>query len=424
MWRFAITVFAAGLLPAAVSADDAVIRIEAKRTAETAAAAASEWSQRFDDVVTFSLPRGWTAIALGPQPRADAETRLRSLIATGDIPADSFIVEPEGAALNAVVEGNEIAEETADPEPVQAAPEAPETYIRLQAARPKSAGEAALAQWRKTFPEAGLWQAAGGWFVVTLGPIPDPAATAWLPILKRGGALPDDTFLSNSDELGEVVQTGEAPDLPAPDQAQPMPPLADVQAALRWAGRYDGDTDGRDGPDTQAAIWAQMAADRSSTDPGTAMAALISERTEWQKESGLTELKDDQTGLSVLAPMDLLQFDRNDRVVSIYGPKDGSGVALILFSKPGGQQELIDISGLITTLAWVPQPQRQIEDGHMVLDGANADHISRAEGWVRDGRAEGFVLIWPAADPEGQRRMVDEIAQSLRRTGPAANDDE
>ena len=90
--------------------------------------------------------------------------------------------------------------------------------------------------------------------------------------------------------------------------------------------------------------------------------------------------------------------------------------------QPGGQQELLDLSGLVTALGWVPQPVRDIKPGHVLLEGANEAHIGRAEGWVRDGRAEGFVLIWPAADAEGQARIAAEMSDSFARQGPAAND--
>src|SRR5690606_31908878 len=121
---------------------------------------------------------------------------------------------------------------------------------------------------------------------------------------------------------------------------------------------------------------------------------------------------------TVTAPMRALTFDRAERALSIYGPKDGSGAALILFSQPGGQQELLDLAGLVTALGWVPQPDRVVKQGHVTLRGANDAHIGAAEGWVRDGRAEGYVLIWPASDPETQTRLQAEISDSLTRHGP------
>ena len=58
----------------------------------------------------------------------------------------------------------------------------------------------------------------------------------------------------------------------------------------------------------------------------------------------------------------------------------------------------------------------------MTLHGANDAHIGHAEGRVRDGRAEGFVLIWPAGDAQEQARIAAELSESLMRSGPAATD--
>ena len=118
--------------------------------------------------------------------------------------------------------------------------------------------------------------------------------------------------------------------------------------------------------------------------------------------------------------MDRLQFDRSERALSIYGPKDGSGAALILFSQPGGQQEMLDLAGLVTALGWVPSPERRVERGAVTLHGRNDTHIGHAEGRVVDGMVQGFVLIWPAQDPEEARRLSAEIADTLTRFAPGA----
>ncbi|SNR25420.1 peptidoglycan-binding protein [Paracoccus sediminis] len=429
MRRLAFLVMAAGL-PAAAWAQDAVIRIEAKRAGDLSQAAA-RWAERFDDVVTFPLPRGWTAIAIGPLTPEEAERRVGALKEAGQIPQDSFVAVPGAdVALTPVGEGagaqpapTEAVPEVAEPAAPQPDLPAPGAYIRLQAVQARADADAALAEWRRAFPESGLAALPNGWFGVTLGPLDPAAADAWLRVFKSGDLVPNDAFVADAADLGPVIQAGEAPALPAPPaSAAAMPPMDQVQRALRWAGVYDGEIDGRTGPRTREAIAAEILASRTSTDPGTAMADLIARRDAWRAEMGLDTLDDPATGLSLLAPMDRLAFDRTERALSIYGPRDGSGAALILFSQPGGQQELLDLSGLVTALGWVPQPVRTIQPGYILLEGANDAHIGRAEGWVRDGRAEGFVLIWPAADAQGQARIAAEMSDSLARKGPAAND--
>ena len=56
--------------------------------------------------------------------------------------------------------------------------------------------------------------------------------------------------------------------------------------------------------------------------------------------------------------------------------------------------------------------------------GLAKNHIGAAEGWVRDGRAEGFVLIWPASDPSTQTQILAELSDSLSRHAPGANEAE
>lgn len=456
MRRFHWLLLAAWLPGAALAQDGArgggaVIRIEAKRGAAATAEAAAGWSARFPDVVTFRLPGGWTGIGLGPQGAAEAAARLEQLKAEGRIPADSFVAEPgTNATLTAVLPATGSATETAttdetaapagdeattggeadgavmaaEPAETPAAPvDLVDRYLRFEALQDRTDAENTLERWRETFPDAGLWQLPGGSFAVALGPLTEAAGTAWLAAFKSAGAAPRDAFLATGAELGTPEVEGATPDLPAPPAAAgEMPPLDQVQRALRWAGFYDGDIDGKGGPMTEAAINAEILAERLSPDPATAMRGLIDRRADWRDEMGISQLQDAHTGLSAMVPMDRLAFDRDERALAIYGPRDGSGAALILFSQPGGQQDLLDLSGLVIALGWVPDPARDVKPGAITLDGRNDSHIGHAEGRVRDGRAEGFVLIWPVSDAQNQRRVAAELSDTFARFAPAAND--
>lgn len=474
MRRMAVMVLAAAL-PAAAWAEDVVIRLEAKRTAEAAAQAAAAYAERFENVVTLELPGGWTGIAIGPLDREAAVARLTELKAARAVPSDAFVSAPPAstvlmpagqaaavtadaaadteddaaaeeagaeddtaAAEEAGAEENTAAEEAAaaeadpaeadavaqEPAPEPEAPALPEgSFLRLEAYADEAEARAALARWSEEFGSAWMWQLPDGWFAIAVGPLPTEAASAWLPVLRSAEVIPSDALVTEAAALGTPVEEGAAPNgLEAPGERQPLPPLDEVQRALRWAGHYEGEIDGKDGPMTQAAIRAQIATARASTDPGTALRLLIEQRNAWRAELGLRDLRDEATGLSVTAPMEALAFDRAERALSIYGPANDSGAAMILFSQDGGQQELLDLAGLVTALGWVPQPERMIERGHVRLHGANEAHVATAEGWVRDGRAEGFVLIWPASDPDTQRRIAAEMSDSLARFAEAGED--
>lgn len=484
MRRFAFIIGAALPLIGAetASAEDVVIRIEAKRGLEAAQTTAQGWSTSFPDVVTFPLSDGWIGIALGPMPREQADARLSELKEQKKVPADSFLSPAAGRELTQVAgsapaempadatgaavvtdappagsagstfpaDGNGIAAPVAgvitgavtgtdpaaapadDAAPVaEVAPAAPapapaEFFIRIESSADRAKAEEILAEYRKTLPEAGLWTLPNGRNVIAIGPFDEMAGDAWLTAFKNAKAVPRDAFLTPAADIGTsaIAGTTPAPGIMHPQESYPlpMPPLEDIQRALRWAGHYDGAIDGKDGPMTQAAIASEIVRLRAAPDAATAMGELIARREAWRAEMGLTVLQDAHTGLALPVPMEKLQFDRSERALSIYGPKDGSGAALILFSQPGGQQEMLDIAGLVTALGWVPQPERRVERGSVTLDGRNQTHIGHAEGRVIDGRAQGFVLIWPISDPEDQHRLAAEISDNLARFAPGAGE--
>ena len=451
-----------------VMAEDVLIRIEARQGAVSAQQAAEGWAQEFPDVVTFPLPQGWVGIALGPMPREAAEPRLRELKTQGQIPADSFISTAEGRrfetlitpgsdsapAPEAIAEGEQRSagspslfnpdaqsalqqvparhppvteqalpgdtEAATTPEPASV-PE--QFYIRIESSADRSRAEEALSRHLALLPEAGLWTLPNGRFAVGFGPMARDAGDAWLAAFKRTGAVPRDAFLSPVADMGEPEVSGSEPRIGTiTPSGAPPPPLDEVQRALRWAGYYDGEIDGKDGPMTRAAIAREVLEQRASPDDATALEALIRRRQAWRDEIGLAEVQDIYTGLELPAPMDRLIFDRTERALSIYGPREGSGAALILFSQPGGQQDMLDLTGLVTALGWVPSPERRISRGAARLTGRNDTHISHAEAQVIDGRAQGFVLIWPASDADNQPRLAAEISDGLRRFAVGENE--
>ena len=421
--------------PGLALAEDVFIRVEAKRGNEAALTAAAEWQTRVGDIPAVIFPVGatWTAIGLGPLPREEAEARMSALKAARSIPADSLLTPAAGVnatsltgqAMNQAGTGSNAATTPDAPaEPIVAeppAPPAPDRYIRLEAFQDRATADAALDQWRESIPEAGLWSLPNGWFAIAAGPLSEAAAGQWLAALKEGKAIPDDALITPEAEMGSNATPGTTPDWPAnPETLPEMPDLAEVQELLGWAGFYDGEIDGQSGPMTRAAIASAVAAQRRTASAAQAMLDLGQARETWRQEMGLEVLQDDYTGLSLIAPTRMIQHDRNERALSIYGPKDESGAALILFSTPGGAQEMQDMTGLVTALGWVPAPTREIGRTSAVLSGRNETHIGRSEARVMDGHVEGWVLIWPAADARNAPRIAAEIAKSFARSQPSA----
>lgn len=357
---------------------------------------------------------------------------MAALKAARSIPADSLLTPAAGVNATALP-GNDIdqtgagsiavtgSDATATAAPIVAEPPAPDRFIRLEAFQDRAAADTALSQWRQTIPEAGLWSLPNGWFAIAAGPLSEAAADQWLAALREGKAIPDDALVTPEAEMGSNATPGTMPDWPEnPETLPEMPDLAEVQDLLTWAGFYEGEIDGQSGPMTRAAIASAVAAQRQTASAAQAMLNLGQEREAWRQELGLETLQDDYTGLSLIAPMQMIQHDRNERALSIYGPKDESGAALILFSTPGGQQEMQDMTGLVTALGWVPTPEREIGRTSAVLSGRNETHIGRSESRVVDGHVEGWVLIWPVADAQNAPRIAAEIAKSFTRSQPSA----
>ncbi|MFD1795728.1 peptidoglycan-binding protein [Paracoccus aurantiacus] len=439
--RTAILLMTAAL-PGLASAEDVFIRIEAKRGTDEALAAAAQWQQRVGDLpaVIFPLGATWTGIGLGPLPREDAEARMTALKTARTIPADSLLTPAAEVQATPLAPGSadQTATGSADsapdaaasstagitpPDPIDVAPAGPDHFIRLEAFQNRAEADTALAKWRETVPEAGLWQMPNGWFGVAVGPLDEAAANQWLGALKAGGAIPEDSLIATGSEMGTSAVSGTVPEWPAnPEKLPEMPPLAEVQDLLKWAGFYEGEIDGQSGPQTRAAIAAAVASQREAADTALALLKLEESRTAWRNEMGLSTLEDDYTGLSLLAPMTRLQHDRNERALSIYGPADNSGAAMILFSAPGGQQEMLDMTGLVTALGWVPAPVRDIRKGAATLTGRNDTHIGRAEARVAEGQVEGWVLIWPVEDEANAPRIASEIEKSFTRAMPTKSE--
>lgn len=446
-------------------ADAAYIRLEAWREPAEAAAKARDWATRLPQVVTWQAG-GWVAIGIGPLS-GDSRARLATLKAERAIPRDAYLVtladgvaisttgaEADGPAPDAQPDADAVAsvpggpgadeamvaaadsaadalaaqpDPAADPQPeAVATPPAPdpETHIRIEAFQDRDEAEAALSRWRQVLPGAALWQLPGGWHAITTGPVDPARAGDWLAAWKAADAIPADAFAATEADLGALLEAGAPldPDI-RPPPPPVMPPVAVVQEALHWAGHYEGEIDGRTGPQTNAAIAAEMQAQGIS--PGTrngealAMQALLARRDAWRDEMGLAALTDAVTGLTLTAPVERLEFLREDRGLSIYGPRNASGAALILFNQPGGRAEMEDLAGLITALGWVGHPERQMSARGFTLAGGNDTHIGHAEGRLVDGRVTGFVLIWPAADAVNAPRLAAVASETLE-PAPAA----
>lgn len=112
----------------AFAQDQVFIQIEAQPSLSVANDRLRDYSAVLPDVNGFDLGRGWYGIALGPYPRSDAATLLRSLRAQRLVPSDSYLEDPgrygqriwpigAGAATTSPLAALPEATQTADPVP-------------------------------------------------------------------------------------------------------------------------------------------------------------------------------------------------------------------------------------------------------------------------------------------------------------------
>lgn len=367
LWALGPLVWLAGLgadAPAAAQTEERVwLQIEARSTAIEAELAARDWARDFPDVVAFSLPSGWYAVALGPQGRAAAENRLRRLRAARVVPSDSFIAT--AADLGAPFWGNTAAIGSG-------------TGIEITRLAPPGARAA------------------------------QPAAPG-----AEAEAAP---------ELAPEVMPEAAPEAPTPETAAPTVPTApgprDVQRALAWFELYDGAIDGVIGPASRTAIAAYQ---RRIGTPGTgqlspeeATALLATYRGE-TAAFGLETRSYARAGLTATLPLALVEFAGYAPPFVRFSPLGGSDVALALISQRGGRETLETLHRTLPGLEGMPPGTTGLlEADRFTLTGQAGGRLGHAEALLADGAVKGFVISWPATRDAGEmRRLVATIRAGL-----------
>ena len=92
MFRTLATVLVFLILPVAVKAEDTFwVQIEARQTLAQAQERARLYARQFDDVEGYYLGRGYYGVVLGPYSEALARQELSRLLATRQIPSDSYL---------------------------------------------------------------------------------------------------------------------------------------------------------------------------------------------------------------------------------------------------------------------------------------------------------------------------------------------
>ncbi len=349
---------------AGVSAQQDVVwvQIEAQPNLVDATERAQIYASDIQDVNGFALRGGWFGIALGPYTRRDAEQVLQVYRSEGVIPPDSYI------ALGS--------------------------------------------SFRQQF-----WPVGAN-------------------VLNRGVVqAPLDAVQTPSDETPETT----APEVATSEVAPPAPPPVDetpaearrserllsgaerenLQVMLKWAGVYPGRIDGAFGRGTRNAMatWqGRKGFDVTGILTTDQRAALLQDYNAVLSDLGLASLRDDNAGIEVILPTDIVAFEKYEYPFAHYTSTGDIPATILLISQEGDQSTLFGLYDIMQTLDIVPPDgPRERKDTSFVLIGEDATRISETRVSLENGQVKGFTLIWPAGDEERRGRLLAEMDRSFVR---------
>ncbi|EYD77667.1 hypothetical protein Rumeso_00833 [Rubellimicrobium mesophilum DSM 19309] len=314
-------------------------------------------------------------------------------------------------------------------------------------------------------PDVAGYYIGSGWYAVALGPYTPEEGEAVLENLKAEGLIPGDSTLADGSQFQQQFWPANAPSTgvaassdnaeaqdPAALPAAPTAPVAipeesfaeaqaseaalsrgekeQLQAALQWAGVYQGGIDGAFGSGTRAAMSAwqsQNGHQPTGVLDSRQRAELLGAYNAILDDMGLETVRDETAGIEIELPMALLGAPMTEAPFVRYAATDGSPAQVVLISQPGDQSRLAGLYEIMQTLEVVPEEgPRERTDEAFMIEGQDTSIHSTTYAWLVDGQIKGFTLVWPAGDEDRRARLVDTMRASFRRLpgvlDPAAGD--
>ena len=301
------------------------------------------------------------------------------------------------------------------------------------------------------FPETHAFRIPDGSYVIALGPFDRSRALSRNRSLIGSGSISQNSFVTlghdfvsqfwpvgvdanarlNTDfetDFAYVAPESEATPGSAPplentvsaERDEPAPGTIDlkkIQAALRWMGDYDSIVDGLYGPRTATAI-ANYQHRKGFEGTGwlTAeqYAGLVAEYEGELRLANLSELEDEQAGIALKYPANLVKFSEYSPPFAIFEPFEGKDMRLLLVSMEGNERTLQALFDIVQSLDFVPEDgPRGIIQNEFNLYGFGYDTNSYAYAKLQDGRIKGFVFAWPTSEHEFMNRISDVMRESL-----------
>ena len=369
------------------------IQVESQNNIRDTRTRAQFFANNFPDTKAFQTTSAWYAIVIGPLGEDQAATLLGQLKNSGQIPADSFVTDGAShisqlwpLAANATATPAATDQNTVDiideDEPAAVEEEVVEAIVEA------------------VVEDVAVAPATN----VATDPATDTATD-----VATDDAITDDTEIElaqieTPDPVAEPepIVLIEDPDLNATrrlERTWSRDQRMEYQTYMVWTGDYEAGIDGAYGPGTRAAIRAFQ--EREGYQPTGYMTegqvALLQQRyTEILEGLGVEIVRDLDAGIQIQVPGRLVQFERFEPPFVHYGPKDDSGVRVMLISQVGGTDDLRGLYSIMETLDFIPpEGYRTLKRDWFVLSGRNDEVVSYTYAKTENGILKGFSLIWP-----------------------------
>ncbi len=338
---------------------------------------------------------------------------------------------------------------------------AQDVWLQIEAQPSLSEAEARARVYAAEFPNVVGFQIAQGWYGIALGPYSPEAAAGALSDLRRNGAIPGDSFITDGSThrqqfwpVGSIAGQPQATPVdpaivdpasePAAAVVAVMPAeetLRDakaseaaldadgrkaLQTAMAWYGFYEGGIDGAFGPGTRNSMAAWQEA--NGFEPTGVLTtkqrtALVGNYQADQAEFGFASVSEPEAGIEITLPLALVQFDHYEPPFVHYVEKAGSGLKVILISEPGNQDSLSGLYDILQTLEVVPaEGERNKTEKSFTINAISATVQSYAYAEAKNGMIKGFLVVWNPADSERMSRILPALQSSFRGVGDKALD--
>ena len=324
-----------------------------------------------------------------------------------------------------------------------------QAWVQVEAQPSLIEAEIRAGDFAAQFPNVAGFQIAEGWYAIVLGPYTPEAAAGALSELKRSGAIPRDSFITDGathrlqfwpvggQAVAEATPTAE-PEVAAdiPDETVQRAKQSEaalsrddrkaLQQAMAWYGFYEAAIDGSFGAGTRNSMAAWQGAngfEATGVLTTAQRAALLGNYQADLAEFGFETVTEAEAGIEITLPMALLQFDHYEPPFVHYSEKNRSGLRVILISQPGDQDSLSALYDTLQTLEVVPaEGERSRDESSFTINAQSKDVQSYAYAAAKNGMIKGFLVVWNPIDAERMSRILPALKSSFQPIGNKALD--